>query len=64
MENGILRTVVLVILGIICAMVVINIVKGLLGMLMPLMILGAVGYGVYRLTRPKGIHGGRGGILP
>lgn len=64
MEKGLLRTVVLIFVGVIAAIITINILRGILAALMPLLILGAIGYGIYRITRPKSISGGRGGILP
>lgn len=64
MEKGILRVVVTVILAIIVVMAILNFVQSILGLIMPLLVIGAVGYGLYRLTRPKSIHGGRGRFLP
>ena len=64
MEKGLLRTVVTVIFGIILALLAINLLNRILGLVMPLLILGGVVYVVYRFSRAKSITGGRGGILP
>ena len=64
MEKGLLRTVVTIFFGIIIALLAINILKGILASVMPLLILGGVIYVVYRFSRAKSISGVRGGILP
>ncbi len=64
MEKGLLRTVVTIIFLVIVALLAINIIKSFLGLMIPILILGGVGYMVYRFSRSKSISGGRGGILP
>ncbi|MBN8691284.1 MAG: hypothetical protein J0L72_10940 [Armatimonadetes bacterium] len=59
--DNLLKIVVIGFLGIIGAMVAIQLVKGLIGLLMPLLVIGAAGYVVYRLVKPKSSLGGRGG---
>lgn len=62
--DNLLKVVVLGFLGVIAGLLIFNILKNIVGLLLPFVILGAVGYGIYKLTRPNSLGGGRGGILP
>lgn len=58
-----MRTLAILVLAIIGAIIALKIVTGLLAIalhfVIPVLVLGAIGYGIYALSSPKGLSGGR-----
>jgi|LakMenEpi03Aug12_release.lakeMendotaPanAssembly.Ray.scaffolds.fasta_scaffold321433_2 hypothetical protein len=62
--NHALKTVIYVILAIVACLMVIKVINGLLGLLVPILIIGGGIYIAYKVFGQKSIGSGRGGILP
>jgi hypothetical protein len=62
--NNALKTVIVVILVIVACLMVIKFVQSLLGLLVPIAIIGGGIYIAYKVFGQKSIGSGRGGILP
>lgn len=63
MEKNLLRTAATIIVLAIVGLWAFNIISGILGRLMPLLILVGIGYVVYRVATPKSLGGSRRRIL-
>lgn len=62
--SNLLKIVAVIILAFIAVTVVTTMVQAIWKLVFPLLIIGTVGYIVYRVVTPKSIGGRRGGILP